>query len=255
MLIDTHIHADGMSETELREMVSNGINRAITCAYFPIEPNYPQTLIDLFTRLIDYDVPKAREWGLDLHAAIGIHPRSIPKTGFDMIIEVMKTLYKHEFVVAFGETGLQLGSNKEIDALKSQLELAKDFDFSIIVHTPSANKLKITEKTLPIIDKIRINPELVVVDHVNDENISKVDQSGYNIGLTVQYGKLLPETAAELIIQFADNNNIVLNSDNGFRKCNITSVAQTIESLKSLGVEKNLLERISYKNAEKIFKF
>jgi len=255
MFIDSHIHADGMSEDELREMVSNGITRAITCAYFPIEPNYPQTLIDLFTRLIDYDVPKTREWGLDLYAAIGIHPRSIPKAGFDKISEVMKTLYKHEFVVAFGETGLQLGSNKEIDALKSQLELAKDFDFPIIVHTPSANKLEITEKTLPIIDKIRINPELVVLDHVNDETISKVDKSGYNVGLTVQSGKLLPETAAELVIQYADNNIIVINSDNGFRKCNITSVAQTIESLKSHGVEKNLLERISHKNAEKIFKF
>jgi hypothetical protein len=254
MHIDTHIHVDGMSEDELRYMVSNGINRAITCAYYPIEPTYPQTFLDLFARLIEYDVPKAQEWGLTLYVAIGIHPRSIPKTGYDLIIEAMKSLIEHEVVVAFGETGLQFGFDKEINVLKTQLELAKEFEFPIIAHTPSANKREITKKTLSLIDKTRINPELVVIDHVNDKTISIVDKSGYNIGLTVQSGKLTPEIAAELVIQYSDNNEIVLNSDNGFRKCDVVNVAKTINSLKSLGVEQSLLERVSHKNTENIFK-
>jgi predicted metal-dependent TIM-barrel fold hydrolase len=254
MYIDTHIHVDGMSEDELRYMVSNGIDRAITCAYYPIEPRYPQTFLDLFTRLIDYDVPKAREWGLTLYVAIGIHPRSISKTGYELIIDAMKSLSEHEVVVAFGETGLQLASDKEINILQTQLELANELEFPIIVHTPSANKREITEKTLPLLDKTRINPKLVVIDHVNDETISIMDESGYNIGLTVQYGKLTPEIAAELVIQYSDNNEIVLNSDNGFRKCDIASVTKTINILKSLGADKSLLERVSHKNAENIFK-
>jgi predicted metal-dependent TIM-barrel fold hydrolase len=251
--IDTHIHADGMSEDELREMVSNSINRAITCAYYPIEPEYPQTLIDLFTRLIEYDIPKILEWKLSLYAAIGIHPRSIPKTNCEMIFEVMKSLKEHELVVAFGETGLQLGSDKELKVLETQLQLAKEFDMPIIVHTPSANKEDITKKTLSLLNKTKINPELVVLDHVNEKTISLVDNSGFNIGLTVQINKLTSETAAELILKYCNNNTIVLNSDNGFRKCNITSVAKTIDHLKLLGAERSLIKNLSNKNAEMIF--
>lgn len=252
--VDTHIHADGMSEDELRYMVSNGIKRAITCAFYPVEPKYQQTFIDLFRRMIDFDVPQAKKVGLALHVAVGIHPRSIPQTNYEMVIESMNSLIEHNLVVAFGETGLQTGSTKEIEVLRAQIEQAKEHDFPIIVHTPGDSKLEITEKTLLLINKTRINPELVIIDHVNAESISIVDTSGYNIGLSVQYNMLTPERASELVIQYSDNNDIVLNSDNGFRKCDIASVAKTIDSLGALEVEKSLLERVSYKNADKIFK-
>ncbi len=253
MYIDTHIHADGMSEDKLRYMVSNGITRAITCAFYPVEPKYQQTFVDLFRRMIDFDVPQAKKVGLALHVAVGIHPRSIPKTSYEMVIESMKSLTEHNLVVAFGETGLQTGSIKELEVLRTQIEVAKEHDFPIIVHTPGDNKIEITEKTLPLINKTRINPELVIIDHVNAESISIVDKSGYNIGLSVQYNMLTPERASELVIQYSGDNDLVLNSDNGFRKCDIASVAKTIDSLKALGVEKSLLERLSHKNAEKIF--
>lgn len=165
----------------------------------------------------------------------------------------MKSLTEHNLVVAFGETGLQTGSIKELEVLRTQIEVAKEHDFPIIVHTPGDNKIEITEKTLPLINKTRINPELVIIDHVNAESISIVDKSGYNIGLSVQYNMLTPERASELVIQYSGDNDLVLNSDNGFRKCDIASVAKTIDSLKALGVEKSLLERLSHKNAEKIF--
>lgn len=252
--VDTHIHVDGMSEDELRYMVSNNINRAITCAFYPVEPKYQQTFIDLFRRMINFDVLQAEKVGLTLYVAVGIHPRSIPQTGYEMVIESMNSLIEHNLVVAFGETGLQNGSTKEIEVLRAQIELAKEHGFPIIVHTPGDKKLEITEKILPLINKTRINPELVVIDHVNAESIPIIDKSGYNIGLSVQYNMLTPECASELIIQYSDNNDIVLNSDNGFRKCDIASVAKTIESLGAFEVEKSLLEHVSHKNAENIFK-
>lgn len=253
MVIDTHIHADGMSETELENMVSSGIKRAITCAYFPIVPKYPQTLIDLFRRLIDFDAFRAKKIGLALYVAIGIHPRSIPSKGYDKAIDTMASLNEHDLVVAYGEIGLETGSTKELKVLRTQIELSKEYDIPAIVHTPRNNKLQITKKTLHLINKLRVNPKLIVIDHVMAETISLVAESGYNIGLTVQYGKLTPEAATNLILEYTDDNIIVLNSDSGFRKSDVTSVAKTINLLKSLDIEKNLLDKISHKNAEKIF--
>jgi predicted metal-dependent TIM-barrel fold hydrolase len=70
----------------------------------------------------------------------------------------------------------------------------------------------------------------------------------------VQINKLTPEIAAELILKYYNNNTIVLNSDNGFRKCNITSVAKTIDHLRLQGAERSLIKDLSNKNAEMIFR-
>lgn len=88
MYIDTHIHADGMSEDKLRYMVSNGITRAITCAFYPVEPKYQQTFVDLFRRMIDFDVPQAKKVGLALHVAVGIHPVPFQKPAMKWLLNL-----------------------------------------------------------------------------------------------------------------------------------------------------------------------
>jgi len=252
MLIDTHVHADGMSIDELKQMVDSGVTHAITCAYYPIVPQYPQTLIDLYHKLIKFDVVRAQDLGLKLYVAIGIHPRSIPEKGYDKAIDAMKSLSENDFVVAYGEVGLEKARTKELRVLEKQAELANEYDIPLIVHTPREKKLEITKKTLSLLNKSKISTNLVVIDHVTPETIPLVHDAGYGIGLTIQHGKLDVDTAANLIVNYEDDL-IVLNSDSGFRKSDTTTVSKVLRELKENGANQSLIEKVAFKNAIRIF--
>ena len=77
-VFDTHIHSEGRSIENLEEMAKNGIKKAITCAYYPIEPKFAETLIDLFRKLTTFEVEREKSVGIEIYPAIGIHPRCIP---------------------------------------------------------------------------------------------------------------------------------------------------------------------------------
>jgi hypothetical protein len=119
-IFDTHIHSEGRSIEDLAEMVGMGIEMAISCAFYPIQPLYPETLIDLFRKLTIFEIERGKKAGMRIHAAVGIHPRCIPPK-YKRILDMEKS----DDWVAFGEIGLESGEKKEVKVLKEQLEVAK----------------------------------------------------------------------------------------------------------------------------------
>ena len=252
MIIDTHIHADGMCLKDFEDMVKHNIKKAITCAYYPIVPRYQQTMNDLFNKLIHFDVERAKSVGLELAVAIGVHPRSIPVTGCNKVFKKISELVKNPLVVALGEVGLEFGTQKEIKIFKRQLELTLENKIPIIIHTPRKEKAKMTKKIIKILRKAEVPPELVVIDHVTRENIDLVKNEDFTIGLTIQYGKLSVQEGVELILEHSDKK-IILNSDSGFRRYNPLLVTSVLQALEEHGASKDLIEAVSHRNAEEIF--
>lgn len=163
---------------------------------------------------------KRREKGLKIFRVVGIHPRSIPpryissgKVDEDEVNKLLEDVSKEDDVVGIGEIGLEKGGKVEEDIFKCQLMFAQKNKMPVCIHTPRKNKEEITEKTLDILDNIDLGANLVVIDHINYENIlKKVLSRGYYAGITISNTKSSKEEAAELI-----NSNmskrIMINSD------------------------------------------
>ncbi len=246
-VFDTHIHSEGRSVEELEEMARSGIRWAITCAFYPIEPSYPETLVDHFRKLATFEVERGRSAGMRLFPALGIHPRCIPPR-FEFVIERLEDF---DFV-AFGEIGLETANELEVEVFRRQLKLAKKLDKPCVIHTPKRNKVEVTHKTLKILKDIDFPEDLAVVDHATKETAKMITDAGYYAGLTVQVGKLTPEDVRDVVSELGVER-FVLNSDTGFDRADKVAVVRTVELLKG-SLERGDLERLAFGNALKVFR-
>ena len=73
-MIDTHMHADARSGEDFKEMYCAGIETAITCSYYPYKIPHEMILLNHLNRILELDTKRAKEHGLDLKVALGIHP-------------------------------------------------------------------------------------------------------------------------------------------------------------------------------------
>ncbi len=241
ILLDSHIHSEGRSVEDLRNMSDAGIKYAITCAFYPIQPLYPETLIDLFRKLVDYESERGNRAGMKIYASVGIHPRCIPPK-WDKVVDFMEHDYGW---IAFGEIGLEKADKVEKDVLRSQLKLAKKLDMPCIIHTPRKNKEVITEKIFEILERVEFPESLCLIDHIDNRIIGKVIERDYIAGLTVQPGKLNIDDAAKLVLEFGDER-FIANSDTGFSESDMLAVAKLAEKINS--------ENVLLKNGFKFFR-
>jgi predicted metal-dependent TIM-barrel fold hydrolase len=246
-VFDTHIHSEGRSVEDIAKMAEEGIKKAITCAFYPIQPKFPETLIDLFRKLTTFEVERGKSAGMEIYPAIGIHPRCIPPN-YRKVIEHMEME-----CVAFGEIGLETGSDLEVEVLEEQLKLAKELDKPCIIHTPRKNKLEVTKKTIEILQKLEFPEDLAVIDHVSRETVKIVLDSGYYAGLTVQPGKLSEEDVYSIVSEFGVER-FVINSDTGFDNADMFATTKTVKTLMDKGIAKDDVKKLAMDNGLKIFR-
>ena len=75
---------------------------------------YQETLIDQFRKLVEFEKFRGEQAGMNLFAAIAIHPRSIPPK-YDKMLSLME---EEDKSVAFGEIGLEDVTEEEIKVFK-----------------------------------------------------------------------------------------------------------------------------------------
>lgn len=144
MFVDTHAHLfypnfDGELDEVIQRAKDSGVDYIIV----------PATDIDSCTKVIEltqkYDM---------IYGTVGIHPHET-KNWSNNNISVLEEFSKHEKIVGIGEIGLDYyydfsPKEKQIAALKSQIELALKLDLPVVVHNRDADEdiLKIAKEYL-----------------------------------------------------------------------------------------------------------
>ncbi|MGD0711445.1 MAG: TatD family hydrolase [Bacteroidales bacterium] len=133
LLIDSHTH---LYAEEFNTDIQDVINRAFTAEVkYMLIPNVDSTsivpMLDLCGKYLDKCFP-----------AIGLHPESV-KEDYKSELELMKPWLGKEKFVAIGEIGIDLYwdktfVNEQIEAFKSQLLWAKEYDLPVIIHSRNA---------------------------------------------------------------------------------------------------------------------
>ncbi|AMK14845.1 TatD family hydrolase [Methanobrevibacter olleyae] len=251
-MIDTHIHADSRTSEDFEKMFISGIDTAITCSYYPYKiNNNPEILLNHLNRILNFDPKRAKEYGLDLKVALGIHPTNSLKNN-EIIFEQLEKWIENKEIVAIGEIGLDENSDLEKKVFKKQLELAENTKSKVIIHTPRKNKLKVLSEIKEIVLE-NINPKLVVIDHINLNTVEELIDEEFTIGLTVQPQKMEVEEAIEILDKYGFDK-FLLNSDISNKPSDPLSVPRTIRTLKRLGYDEKEINKLAFKNAKKFFK-
>lgn len=199
-----------------------------------------------------------------IYAAVGLHPDAVMEYGEENVNQ-LRELCKDPKVVAIGEIGPDYHYEKDeevrklqIKAFQGQLELAKEVNLPVIVHSREA--AKDTMDILSVAAKQGIRGVVHCYSYSKEQALQYADM-GYYIGvggvLTFKNGKKLRETVLNLPL-----DRILLETDcpymspEPFRgqrndSTRIPYVVQTIAEMKGLSTEE--VEDVTWKNAMSLF--
>jgi uncharacterized protein len=251
--IDTHAHVDTRPYEDFELMAIGGITDVLTLAHDPMRMSSGAVFRDHFERLFA-ERSRVEKTGPRLHVCLGLHPRARPDD-LPACIALLETYLadKSRPVTAIGEAGLESRDPFEAAMLQRQIELAIKYDLPLILHTPRSGKGPMTREIINVLSTFSIDRDRVVIDHADADTAKLIVDRGYNAGLTVQPGKLLPQEAVE-IVKNNDPARLVLNTDMSSAPTDVLSVSRTVQALKRASVHGVVIEAVSNKNAWRIFR-
>lgn len=249
-MIDTHIHGDARSSEDFEKMFISGIDTAITCAYYPYKISNEIVLLNHLERILNYDTERAEQYGLELKVALGIHPTNIVKSP-EIILSKLYEYIENDSIVAIGEIGLENLTPEEFDIFKKQLEIADDTKSKVIIHTPRKNKQEVIKEIKSVVLE-KIDPKLVVIDHINLNVINEVIDENFTLGLTVQPQKMEIEEAVNILREYGFDK-FLLDSDISNMPSDPLSVPKTVRTLQKLGFNEKEIDKVAFKNAKSFF--
>ena len=249
-MIDTHMHADSRSSEDFEKMYLAGIKTAVTCSFYPYKIDNETVLLNHLNRILEYDTKRAKEYGLDLKVALGIHPANTIDNP-QSIYENMYRWIENNQIVAIGEIGLEDLTDAEISIFKKQLDIADETKSKVIIHTPRKNKKEVLNRILEILPD-HLDERQAVIDHINPAVVEDAITSDCMLGLTVQPQKMEKEDAIAILDEYGFDR-FLLNSDISNKPSDPLSVPKIIRELEKREYAKADIDKISYKNAQKFF--
>ena len=155
-IIDAHLHVDRMKGKDVETLSMAGVEAAV----LPTPHLLPwlvsaETLLRMWRNFLDFEVNHTKSLGIDLRVTLGV-----PFYGLDTeaVKECLKQLPKyieHESVVGLGEIGLDAGIEDEVKLFRAQLNIAKEHNLPVIVHTPTPMEPQATTVLKQIINIIK----------------------------------------------------------------------------------------------------
>ena len=157
---------------------------------------------------------RAAQYGIAHHCWLCINPKEAEDPVFAReVIKLIPEFLEKPNVLGIGEIGLNKNSRNELIILEEQIELAKQHQQLILVHTPHLeDKLKGTRITMDALANAGIDPGRVLIDHIEEHTVAEVLDRGFWAGMTLYPdSKCTPQRAVD-IIECYGNERIWINA-------------------------------------------
>jgi hypothetical protein len=224
MLIDSHVHLDLTFSGQPGRIAWMKQNH-----YLPVSWAFGSNIVttaDLRAYLLfqQKTIRRIHGEGLVCYYLSGVHPRNIPwDLDVKVIPELLGPYLEDPLCRGIGEIGLETGTEREVEVLLAQLELAdrvmeKGRGFGL--HTPRGNKAAVTLHLLEVLKPCHRAKDRMVVDHCTPETIGEVLKAGYRAGITVSPAKSKASDVQAILSRYPEyEDRIMINTDSGGRFC------------------------------------
>jgi hypothetical protein len=247
-VFDAHLHADGLTDADLDNMVFFGLAGAVTCAHDAAASGSAAAWAAHWDDLVERHVARLRARGVAAYAAVGLHPARIPWRGLEEALHRLSRLFDDPRVVALGEIGLDASGAREEQVFARQLEMARAVRRPVIVHTPERDKLRVTRRALSLLRESGVEPSRVRVDHASAQTFRIIRACGHAVGLTLHPDALDADEAARLVRRFG-SEGVVLSSDAGDGPADLLALPRAASRLRELGIPADVVRRAVETNA------
>jgi len=250
-IIDPHIHCMSRTTDDYENMAAAGVVAVIEPAFWQGQPRTTVgSFQDYFATLIGWERFRASQFGIRHYCAIGLNSKEANNEALaEEVMDLLPRFLGKEGVVAVGEIGYDDQTDAEDTYFRAQLELAKEADLPVMVHTPHRDKKQGTTRSMDVIEEHGIAPGRVVIDHNNEETVQDVLDRGFWAAFTIYpKTKMGNERMVEVVKRFG-TERIIVDSSADWGVSDPLAVPKTARLMIERGVADADVKTVTYDNA------
>jgi predicted metal-dependent TIM-barrel fold hydrolase len=166
----------------------------------------------------------------------------------DAVMEVLPRYLEKDSVLGVGEIGLDDQTKTEEKYFIAQVELARQHDLPVLVHTPHRDKKRGFERCIAILRDLAFPMPRVLLDHGNEETILITRDLGCWQGFSIYPFTKMDETRMTAIVKEYGVERMVINSAADWGVSDPLMVPKTLAKCRQAGVAEADLQRLVWDN-------
>jgi uncharacterized protein len=251
LFIDPHVHMTSRTTDDYDAMRKAGIVAIIEPAFWLGQARTEAgSFKDYFSSLVGWERFRASQFGIRHYCTIGLNSKEANNQPLaEQVMELLPLFASKEGVVGIGEIGYDDQTTAEDKYYRLQLELAKELDLPVQIHTPHRDKKKGTTRSMDVCIEHKIDPAKVIVDHNNEETVEEVLNRGFWAGFTIYpRTKMGNERMAEIVKKYGPER-IMVNSAADWGISDPLAVPKTAALMLERGIPAEHIRAVCYSNA------
>ena len=250
--IEPHAHMVSRTTDDYADMATAGCVALCEPAFWAgFDRGSADGFRDYFRQLTEYEPRRAANYGIKHFTWLCINPKESEDMALAAdVLDVIPEFMECPNVLGIGEIGLNKNSRNEIKVLEQHVDLAASHDQLILVHTPHLeDKHKGTRLILDVLkNDNRINPERVMIDHVEEHTIGMVLDAGHWGGMTLYpESKCSPARAIDMIERFG-SDRLWWDAACDWGPSVPLAVPRTACEMRRRGHDEALIEKVIFEN-------
>lgn len=253
--IDPHIHVTSRTTDDYEAMRQAGIVAIIEPAFWLGQPRTQiGSFQDYFSSLVGWERFRASQFGIKHYCTIGLNSKEANNEPLaEQVMELLPLYLGKEGVVAVGEIGYDDQTAAEDKFFRQQLEMAKDADLPVMIHTPHRDKKRGTTRSMDVCEEHGLAPDVVVVDHNNEETVKEVLDRGFWVAFTIYpHTKMGSERMVEIVRQYGPER-IIVDSAADWGVSDPLAVPKTADLMIKKGIPEEHVRLTCYQNALTVY--
>jgi hypothetical protein len=254
-LFDPHIHMTSRTTDDYEAMRASGIVAVIEPAFWLGQPrSRVGTFDDYFQSLIGWEPFRAGQFGIRHFCTLALNPKEANNphvaTG---VIDLLRLFLQKDSVVAVGEIGYDDMTPDEHRYFELQLDLARQFELPVLVHTPHRDKKRGTERSLALIRDVGFPEERVLIDHNTEETLPLVLKTQCWAGHSIYPNTKMDEARMVELVKRYGAERLLINSAADWGVSDPLKVPKTAALMRARGISETDIETIVWHNPVAFF--
>ncbi|MEO1328028.1 MAG: TatD family hydrolase [Pseudomonadota bacterium] len=251
MFIDTHAHMISRTTDDYEAMAAAGIVALIEPAFWLGQPRtHVATYIDYLSTIVGFERFRAGQFGIRHYCTVGLNSKEANNEALaEGVMEILPRFALKDGVVAIGEIGYDEQTPLEDKYYRAQLELAKELDLPVLVHTPHRDKKRGTTLSMDVALEHGLDPSMVIIDHNNEETVGEVLQRGFWAAFSIYPSTKMGSQRMVEILRAYGAERVIVDSACDWGISDPLGVPKVAALAREQGVSEEQIRKATYENA------
>lgn len=248
-ILDPHIHMTSRTTDDYEAMYAAGVRAVVEPAFWLGQPRTSVgSFCDYFDSLLGWERFRAAQFGIRHHATIALNPKEANDPRCREVIDEIPRYLLKDGVVAVGEVGYDSMTPAEDEVFAAQLQLARDAELPVLVHTPHRDKAAGTRRTLDVVRESGLPPEQVLVDHLNETTVAMVRDAGCWAGFSIYPDTKMDEARMVTLLREYGTERMIVNSAADWGRSDPLKTARTGHAMLAAGFTDDDVDQVLWRS-------